>query len=303
MIEVPCLNCGHPLSVYGYEVRTGKPRFCSRGCAARYRERGRRIEISCEGCGQKFERKVSEAGRFCSRSCKDKWQTQGLRGSVNPNWKGGDEERQCLTCGNPFIAPREQLSKGLGKFCSHRCAGQYKPPHIREVIGAATRKRLKDPVFRARWLKAVEQSGIWERAAAHFRSLRASPQFQRAMFKGLNQKPNKKEMRLLAILDRHWPGEWEYTGDGEVIINGLAPDFRHKTKPLVIELFGDYWHSARRKLSWHQTELGRMMSYNGAGVECLVLWEKDLVRLSEADIVSLIGSFARKRQRQRPGLG
>lgn len=88
-------------------------------------------------------------------------------------------------------------------------------------------------------------------------------------------KPNKQELKLQAILDSYFPGEWKFVGDGQVIIGGLCPDFTNiNGKKYLIELFEDYWHSKVR--SWTRTELGRIMCYNSYGYKCLVIWEHEL---------------------------
>jgi hypothetical protein len=98
----------------------------------------------------------------------------------------------------------------------------------------------------------------------------------------------------MAVLQTHFPDEWEYNGDGKVILNGLVPDFVNKNgQKAVIEVFGDYWHSARstkhyRKLTWHQTELGRTMAYNALGFHSLILWEKQLFAATDEQLADTI---------------
>lgn len=90
-------------------------------------------------------------------------------------------------------------------------------------------------------------------------------------------KPNKQELNLQAILNSHFPNEWRFVGDGQLIIGGLCPDFTNiNGKKLLIEFFGDYWHSAKMAGSWTRTELGRVMCYNSYGYKCLVIWEHEL---------------------------
>lgn len=90
-------------------------------------------------------------------------------------------------------------------------------------------------------------------------------------------KPNKQELKLQAILNNHFPSEWKFVGDGQLIIGGLCPDFSNiNGRKCLIELFGDYWHSDKMVESWNRTELGRIMLYNSYGYKCLVIWEHEL---------------------------
>lgn len=57
------------------------------------------------------------------------------------------------------------------------------------------------------------------------------------------RKPNKKEVVLDSIIQRSTPNQFKYVGDGQVIIDGLCPDWIScNEKKRIIELFGDYWH-------------------------------------------------------------
>jgi len=55
---------------------------------------------------------------------------------------------------------------------------------------------------------------------------------------------NKCESYVFSVLESVCPGEWEYTGDilPENRIGNMYPDFRHKTKNLIIEFHGPYHH-------------------------------------------------------------
>jgi len=90
-------------------------------------------------------------------------------------------------------------------------------------------------------------------------------------------RPNKAELKLQEILDRYFPKQWKFVGDGEVIIGGLCPDFINvNNEKTLLELYGSYWHSSKLLRNWKSTELGRIMHYNSYGFKCLIIWEKEL---------------------------
>lgn len=71
------------------EPRKGRSVTCSYECADIYAQR--RVELICDGCGTKFEKRESEVywhekrghnEHFCNRTCKDKHH----RGENNPKW-------------------------------------------------------------------------------------------------------------------------------------------------------------------------------------------------------------------------
>lgn len=90
------------------------------------------------------------------------------------------------------------------------------------------------------------------------------------------QRPNGKELYLDFLLQNHFPDEWKYVGDGQVIIGGLCPDFINVNgKKLIIELFGDYWHNIKN-MKYHRTEHGRIEVFLEYGYSTLIIWEHEL---------------------------
>jgi len=88
--------------------------------------------------------------------------------------------------------------------------------------------------------------------------------------KAANQRPNKIEMYLDELLQTTFPSEWEYVGNGKLIINGLIPDFANiNGKKALIELFGDYWHKG-------ENPQDRIDKFVELEYSCLVIWESEL---------------------------
>ena len=116
------------------------------------------------------------------------------------------------------------------------------------------------------------------------------------ILRGMHKKPNAPEKKVMDILNRHFPGEWKYTGDGSLVIGGYNPDFANANgKKQLIECFGTYWHSPKANADWHHSELGRIMAYNSLGFRCLVLWEHDINSKSEEELVNEIRAFTRRK--------
>lgn len=104
------------------------------------------------------------------------------------------------------------------------------------------------------------------------------PEFARRVMSARNIRPNKAEQALDTLLSAYFPKEYEYTGDGSLIIKGMIPDFVNcNGKKEIIELFGTYFHSDKIIGDrWYQSELGRIMAFNSFGFRCLVIWENEL---------------------------
>jgi len=88
---------------------------------------------------------------------------------------------------------------------------------------------------------------------------------------------NKAETKLESILDECFPGQWEFVGDGSLIIAGKNPDFAHKTEKKLIELFGDYWHGPEvQGVPCEEHEQERIQLFENEGYQLLVIWEHEL---------------------------
>jgi len=82
--------------------------------------------------------------------------------------------------------------------------------------------------------------------------------------------PNKCEKRLRSLLNKMYPGEWRFVGDGKVVIEGKCPDFINVNgQKKIIELFGERWHEPPE-------EQERIEFFKQYGYDTLVLWVKQL---------------------------
>lgn len=210
----------------------------------------------CAFCGKDFWVNPYREGtaKYCSRECKDSAQKGNLIGANNPNWREGNHSKICLVCGKEFqIVPSQDKT---ARYCSRSCHSKV----IAEAINsnAELRKRISLKVSRA--TKGRKKSSSW------LQRIRQACQ----------TKPTGLELKLIELIAKHRL-PFKYVGDGGLIIGGYCPDFINiNGKKQLIEAFGDYWHSEKANIPWHQTELGRIMAYNSLGFECLVIWEHEL---------------------------
>ena len=96
----------------------------------------------------------------------------------------------------------------------------------------------------------------------------------RKMMAGNNISPNKPETAVGNALDELFPGEWKFVGDGQIIISGLNPDFINTNgRKLIIEVFGDYWHT--QKIKPYRINEGRVSVFAKYGYRTLIIWESE----------------------------
>ena len=81
------------------------------------------------------------------------------------------------------------------------------------------------------------------------------------------QEPNNGEMVLFGILC-YLELPYRYTGNGQYILMGHAPDFVHRTKRQIIEFYGERWHAP-------EEEQSRIDLFARADYRVLVVWQKE----------------------------
>lgn len=117
-------------------------------------------------------------------------------------------------------------------------------------------------------------SGEYREAQRQIRvKLWQDEEFVRKVFNGLQLKPNKAELKLDNFLQQLVPNQYQYTGNGKLIIGGKCPDFASTDgQKKLIELFGNYWHEG-------QDPQERIDHFHKYGYDALVIWESELTDL------------------------
>lgn len=180
--------------------------------------------------------------------------------------------------GNPFYARHH--SQKTKTLISEKLAGRHNSPENEftteraKKIWTTEARETQSAVMKARW-----------QSKEYVEKLISS------LIKSLAKRPNKLEEKVIKILNTAFPNEWEYTGNGKVVLDKLIPDFVNSNgKKQVIEVFGEYWHTGDRiKNRIERTEQGRINAYKKLGYDCFVLWEKDIE--DEQKVVRLVKNF------------
>ncbi len=185
---------------------------------------------------------------------------------------------------------------------------RYSNPEEIERTRQSTLDRYKDPnerlktseLNKIRWAKRPEAK---ERKRQEMIKKWSDPEYKerviRNTFIGMQIKPNIPEQIMKDILDKYFPNEWVYNGDGKVIIGGKCPDFIHNNgQHLIIEVFGDYFHDPTRNkmLKSHQTEKGTYKVFANAGYRTLIIWECDVEKLSCNELANRVRAFMDKKE-------
>lgn len=162
----------------------------------------------------------------------------------------------------------------ISKLISEANTGRYFDSLWRENIGRASRERSKDPEYRRRMSESCKR--CWR-----------DPEYVQAQQERRHAKPNLEEYLLGYLLERNFPEEWRYTGSSGPPIGSRIPDFTHKARKVVIELFGPYWHISKARTL--DDEVDRIEGYSKLGYSCLVLWTDET--WDEAFVVEKVTSL------------
>ena len=177
----------------------------------------------------------------------------------------------CVDCKKPISPYAKRCSP-----CHNKQNIYIRTPEIRKKNRQSQLMRLEDPEVLSTYMGNIALATVSPR------------QYKR---------PNKCEVKLTDLLNNLYPNEWRFTGNGDVWIGNLNPDFvSNNGKKLVIELLGTYWHN-RRGLPYHNSELGRIMYFNSYGYKTLIIWEGELNDIP--NLATKISQFVKGRQNER----
>src|ERR1035441_8433375 len=150
-------------------------------------------------------------------------------------------------------------------------------PEHRRRVADRMRIRRKLPSFldayhRADKIRAAAIKKTWDDLSPEERALRI-----RATALGCGVHPNKQELRLDAVLWEQFPGEFDINVASCRVIAGKLPDFIHRSLPLLVDMFGTYWHSPEKTgRDRHTEEYTRHEHFSLHGYELVVIWEEEL---------------------------
>lgn len=207
----------------------------------------------------------------------------GMKGKTH-----SEESRKKMVVSRRGIPHTEEWRKNIG-FASKRAwaaKSEEEREQCRRNISAGEKGRVHSEEAR----KRISESKKGKRCSpgTEFTSelLKArylDPAYIAKVKAAWNMKPNKAELFLMGLLDRLYPGQWKYTGDFSMTINGKCPDFVNcNGQKKIIEYFGDHWHQG-------ETSEDRAAVFAPFGYQTLVIWGSEMKNMGS--VVSRIHAF------------
>lgn len=289
---ITCEVCNKQFVVQ--HCRKDKARFCSNKCRGVWISQNiygdkiynykKKIEKTCLECDKVFYIHTyrKDGARFCSKKCSNTWHARNRHKTVN---------KLCKGCGKEF-EPRRKYTT----YCSKECR-KAKIQIVCRICGKVFRvyRYEKHRKFCSKECMGKSLKGVRLSIRTEFKKGRIlSEEHQKKCIKALHQKPNKLEKNINSLLDKYFPNEWKYVGSGEVIINGLCPDFIHNNKKLIIEVFGDRFHDQNKaffKIGENAKEGYRIKKFAECGYSTLILWESDIKKKTNIELISIIKNW------------
>jgi len=201
------------------------------------------------------------------------------------NKKRGELRRVTLVCERCKKIFKVEFSKRNRKFCSVACANRI--PWNKGIPATKEWRRKQSLIMRGRipWNLGIPNSKeTRSKISLAIRNKMKDPEYRlkvRNNFKKLVKLgrvysgPNYSERVLGKVLNKLFPKEWKYVGDGKFWIGYKCPDFVNVNgKKKVIELFGNIWHDKK-------DEFLRSKHFKKFGFDTLVIWVKDLKKHRE----------------------
>lgn len=187
---------------------------------------------------EETKRKISETKQGCSPTRLGAITTEETKQKISMARKG----KYLGRVHNMPLASRLKLSRER--------KGIVIPEHVKRKMSQTRKKMWQDPEYRDRTIKNSR--------------------------KAMSIHPNKPETIVLGLLNELFPNDWEFVGDGKVVIEGKIPDFINTNgQKKIIEMYGDYWHGEKARC-YEETEEGRIALFKKYGYSTLIVWENEL---------------------------
>lgn len=218
-------------------------------------------------------------------------------GEKQRQMKLGKPQKHRENCLCPFCKAKRGEMKGernpmYGKHHSKESKrkmrkGHTMPKDFGEILRRAKtgRKHSKKHPSTKHSKKHIMPKGFGERQSKLRKKSWQNPEYRektlKAMFAARDSRPTKPEKKLRRGLNKLFPGEYKYVGDGSIFIGYKNPDFINiNGQKKVIEMFGNYWHSeevtGRTK---QQEENQRIRHFAKYGFKTLIVWERELLNI------------------------
>jgi len=220
------------------------------------------LQIGRKQKPETIKKRISKTkGRKRSPEFIEKCKLDALNRWQNPEYRQHQKENHVGSLGHKHTPEqKEKMSKAhIGFKHTDESVDKIRQSSIGRGLGEKHTEEHKEKIR----IAMIEE---WKDPEIHDKRVKAT-------MDAIHLKPTMPEIKLKELLDKHFPGRYNYTGDGARIVAGLCPDFTDMQNKRVVEMFGDYWHQGENP----QDKIDR---YAKSGFKCLVIWQSELKNIS-----------------------
>lgn len=247
-----------------------------RGCSISESMRGKKLdpehlEALRKGHKEFMEDPVRHAGWL--ENCRN---SNGGRYERTEEWRRERSEITKKVFEDPEVRKRHAEGISLGN------KGRAFSEEHKDTLSKSMKKVYEEG--RGGWQNLTEDqiNRKYKNSSKTHKGLWADPEYRdrmvRILAKARGKVPTEYEELLQLCLNKHFPEDWWYNGDGreDIYIGGRIPDFvRRDGKRCLIELFGcTYHHSLIPEDRGSEEET--ISHYAKCGYGCLVIWGDEL---------------------------
>jgi len=164
----------------------------------------------------------------------------------------------------------EETKRKISKAQKGRKSNIIWTEKMRKNKAAISRKVWQNPEYREKILKSLNDPVAKEKISIKRKALWKNPEYVAKQMKARNVYPNKSEVLLDDILNKSFPNEYKYVGDGNFILAGKCPDFVNVNgQKKIVELYGEPFHT--KEEANDRIELFKQFGYS-----TLIIWSREL---------------------------
>lgn len=216
---------------------------CSWACA----DKNSRVTKICPICNREFVvRKSNIKKKTCSLECANKFKGNLFRGkTLSERW--GSEEK-AIAFSN-IIKARKGFKHTQETKEKISLNSKGKPKHTEESKnkisqGNKGKKRTEEQRLNISLghlgLKCSKETRL-KMSLAH-KGKQKTQQHIKNLLRSITKNLNGFELKVLALLNKAYPGQFRYVGDGSYLVDNKSADFINKTNKVVVLAHGIYWH-------------------------------------------------------------
>jgi len=269
-VNVKCKWCGKDLIVI--KSKKDKNNFCDINCLGKWNSKRRNNKVSkiCSVCGKEF---LVAKGRentavTCSVKCQNEWQRINRTGINSPNWISDGGDLTCEWCGKTYHVNHSIYNHRGSRFCSRKCKQKHWSKNIRTSDDFKNKQKIANS---KQWKSKSFREKIRITALNTLHS-----------FKDKRETSIEKKIRQY-LETNNVKFEAQYIINNKFCVDFIIPD-----KNIIIEAFGDYYHSnplfygdGKRKLNNMQIsnknrDKSRVAYLNKCGYKLWIIWERDI---------------------------